>query len=147
MNIHGTNIIFLNAEQEVLLHLRDDIPDIPYPNQWGLPGGHRDAHETPEACILREIQEELGLTLPHVHLFAAAERSYGTEHTYWVRAHFQPEDIQLSEGQAVQWFPYHEIQQMELIYEDNRILDEFFTQRPFEDQTTCSSLLSTEPVP
>jgi 8-oxo-dGTP diphosphatase len=134
MKINGTNIILLNEQEEVLLHLRDDKPDIPYPNRWGLPGGHIDEPETPDECILREIKEELGLELQQVRLFVAAERSYGTEHTYWVRAHFRVEDITLTEGQGVQWFPYLEIQQMPLIYEDNRILDDFFTQRPFEEK-------------
>lgn len=134
MKINGTNIIFLNAEQKVLLHLRDDKPDIPYPNRWGLPDGHIDEPETPEECILREMQEELGLQLQHIRLFTAVERAYGTEHTYWVRAHFQPEEIHLSEGQGVQWFSYPEIQKMPLIYEDNRILDDFFAQRPFLEE-------------
>jgi 8-oxo-dGTP diphosphatase len=137
--INGTNIIFLNNEHQVLLHLRDDKPEIPYPNKWGLPGGHIDDSETPEECILREMQEELGLVLQNIRLFVAVERAYGTEHTYWVRAHFQPEEILLSEGQGVQWFSYAEIQKMSLIYEDNRILDDFFVQHPFEEE---ESLLS-----
>ncbi|HEY1349852.1 MAG TPA: NUDIX domain-containing protein [Ktedonobacteraceae bacterium] len=131
MNVNGTNIIFLNERQEVLLHLRDDKPDIPYPNRWGLPGGHIDEGETPEACILREMREELGLSLHNVALFTVADRSYGREHTYWARADFRPEDITLGEGQEIRWFSYPEIQGMALIYEDNRIIDDFFTHRPF----------------
>ncbi|HEU5378824.1 MAG TPA: NUDIX domain-containing protein [Ktedonobacteraceae bacterium] len=132
MRIDGTNLIFLNDQQEVLLHLRDDKPDIPYPNMWGIPGGHVGEGETPEECILREMQEELGLCLSEVFLFVAAERSYGREHTYWTRANFRPEDIALAEGQGIQWFSYAAIQRMTLIYEDNLILDDFFVQKPFE---------------
>jgi 8-oxo-dGTP diphosphatase len=132
MRVEGTNIIFLNENQEILLHLRDNKPDIPYPNMWGLPGGHVDEGETPEECIMREMREELGLSLHTVALFTAAERSYGREHTYWARASFRPEDITLGEGQGIRWFAYPEIQQMVLIYEDNRIVDEFFLRRPFE---------------
>lgn len=32
--------------------------------QWALPGGRLDPGETPEAGALRELEEELGLTLP-----------------------------------------------------------------------------------
>jgi 8-oxo-dGTP diphosphatase len=130
--IDGTNIIFVNDRQEVLLHLRDDKPDIPYPNMWGIPGGHISDGETPEECILREMKEELGLSLQGVRLFAATERSYGREHTYWKRANLHPEEVTLSEGQGIRWFSYPEIQQMTLIYEDNLILDDFFAQRPFD---------------
>jgi 8-oxo-dGTP diphosphatase len=132
MRVEGTNIIFLNENQEILLHLRDNKPDIPYPNMWGLPGGHVDEGETPEECIVREMREELGLSLQNVTLFTAAERSYGREHTYWAKANFCPEDITLGEGQGIRWFSYSEIQQIVLIYEDNCIVDEFFTCRPFE---------------
>lgn len=132
MPINGVNIIFLNSQRKILLHLRDDKPDIPYPNMWGLPGGHIDGIETPEECMLREIKEELGLVSSDIALFIAAKRSYGTEHTFWSRADFCSESIQLTEGQRVQWFSYPEIQQMQLIYEDNHIIDEFFTQHPFD---------------
>ena len=49
--------------QELLVILRDDRPDIPYPGHWDLPGGGREGVESPEACALRELNEELGLRL------------------------------------------------------------------------------------
>lgn len=130
--IDGTNIIFLNDQNTVLLQLRDNKPTIPYPNMWAIPGGHIDPGETPLACILREVKEELGIELNEAALFVAAERSYGREHTYWARARFLLEDVKLSEGQGVQWFTYDEIKNIQLIYEDNIIIEEFFQQRPFE---------------
>jgi len=34
----GVGIILLNSKKEVLLMLRDNIPSIPYPDCWDLPG-------------------------------------------------------------------------------------------------------------
>ena len=44
--------------------LRDDRPDISYPNLWDLPGGGREGEETPFETAARELHEELGLILP-----------------------------------------------------------------------------------
>jgi 8-oxo-dGTP diphosphatase len=131
--IDGTNIILLNDQNAVLLQLRDNKPTIPYPNMWAIPGGHIDKGETPLECILREVKEELGIELSNAALFMAAERSYGREHTYWARANFRLEDIKLSEGQGVRWFSHDEIKNIQLIYEDNLILEDFFQQKPFEN--------------
>ena len=50
--------------QDLLVIQRDDKPDIPYPGHWDLPGGGREADESPMGCALRETREEVGLVLP-----------------------------------------------------------------------------------
>lgn len=47
----------------ILTLRRDDRPGLPWPGLWDLPGGGREGDETPEACVLRELHEEFGLTL------------------------------------------------------------------------------------
>lgn len=54
-------ILFLGCDIAVIR--RDDIAGIDYPGCLDLPGGGREGAETPEACALRELQEELGLRL------------------------------------------------------------------------------------
>ena len=58
--------------------LRDDFDHIPYPNLWDLPGGARDAGETPFETVAREVREELGLHLPDnaVHWQSAFPANY-----------------------------------------------------------------------
>ncbi|MDW3224148.1 MAG: NUDIX hydrolase [Paracoccaceae bacterium] len=63
MPFTGAKIVLLMGDQLITI-LRDDRPDIPYPNHWDLPGGGREGRETPLHCALRETREELGLTVP-----------------------------------------------------------------------------------
>ncbi|MEM6587654.1 MAG: NUDIX hydrolase [Pseudomonadota bacterium] len=53
--------LFIGAHLAVIR--RDDKPGLPYRGHLDLPGGAREDTETPEACVLRELREELGLTL------------------------------------------------------------------------------------
>ena len=63
----GAKLVLL-AGDRLLVIRRDDIPTIPWPGLWDLPGGGREGDETPEACALRELAEETGLVLSHDRL-------------------------------------------------------------------------------
>lgn len=62
--------VALFCGNEILTYLRDDKPNIPYPGHWDLPGGGREGNESPQECVLRELEEEFGLTLPGERLVA-----------------------------------------------------------------------------
>jgi 8-oxo-dGTP diphosphatase len=51
---------------------------------WGLPGGARDSHETPEQAALRETYEETGVRPEQVAIAASAITAapFGTRWTY-----------------------------------------------------------------
>lgn len=48
---------------KLLIYMRDNVAHIPFPGMWDFPGGGREGNETPEACVLRELQEEFGIVL------------------------------------------------------------------------------------
>lgn len=58
----GTKLV-LTCGPAILVLRRDDIPTIPWPGFWDLPGGGLDPGETPVDCGLRELREETGLIL------------------------------------------------------------------------------------
>ncbi|MEL6550515.1 MAG: NUDIX hydrolase [Pseudomonadota bacterium] len=53
--------LFIGAR--LLVILRDEDRDIPWPGWWDFPGGGREGAETPEAVAIRETREEVGLAL------------------------------------------------------------------------------------
>lgn len=48
----------------LLAILRDTHSGLAWAGMWDLPGGGREGDESPESCLLREVEEELGLSLP-----------------------------------------------------------------------------------
>jgi 8-oxo-dGTP pyrophosphatase MutT (NUDIX family) len=53
--------IIVYEDGRILMQLRDDCPDIWYPNHWGLFGGGVEVGEDPEEALRRELYEELEL--------------------------------------------------------------------------------------
>ncbi len=69
---HGSKVaVFI--EDRLVVMLRDDRPDIPYPNMWDFPGGGREGDETPEQTAIRETYEEIGLMLEPQTLVGKSE--------------------------------------------------------------------------
>ena len=131
MKRKGASIIFINDKRQILLFLRDNIPDIPYPNMWDVPGGHVEKFENPEKCIIREMKEEMNLTLDQFELFSKIEFKDRIEYTFWARADFNIDEIELNEGQRLKWFTEDEAKKTQLAYGFNEIIKRFYSQAPF----------------
>ncbi len=133
----GTSIIFVrvdNNEPKVLLFLRDDKDDIPYPNCWDILGGHVEPGETPEECIAREMLEEIGVLIEPPTLFNKYRIKNRLEYTYWQPFSLDIDKIQLNEGQALRWFTEDEIRDMDdklFSFGFREVLFDFFRDRPF----------------
>lgn len=63
MSFIGAKAAFV-CDGAILTYLRDDKPGLRYANWWDLPGGGREGGESPQECLLREMEEEFGLRLP-----------------------------------------------------------------------------------
>ena len=134
--IRGASMLFLNNKKEILLLLRDDIPNIPFPNTWDILGGHMDENETPEKCIVREMKEEIGVDIGTPVLFRKTQLDDGIEYTFWKKADFDIEDINLHEGQKLQWFSEEEVKNTpdDKTYPGvKKIAAYFFEAKPFEN--------------
>lgn len=131
----GTSIIFLNNSNHVLLYLRDNKKGIPFPNCWDVLGGQVEGAETPEECIIREMNEEISVQLEDPDLFNVYNLDDRIEYTYWQRTNFDLNSLVLHEGQRLKWFSERDINKMsadELAFGFKPILLDFFHQKPFD---------------
>ncbi len=131
MKRKGSSIIFINEKSQILLFLRDNIPDLPYPNMWDVPGGHVESNESPEECIIREMKEEMDLDIDEFDLFSKVEFEDRIEYTFWAKADFGIDKIELMEGQKLKWFTRDDARKTPLAYGFNEIIEKFFTEAPF----------------
>ncbi len=125
----GAGILLLNSNNEVLLLLRDDKPEIPFPNMWDIPGGKVEVNETPEVAIRREMDEELGLNdLGKFKLFKIITSEKITDYIFWKRLDLIPSKIDLKEGQCIEYFDLEKIKKNKLAFNYNIVLEEFFNE-------------------
>jgi 8-oxo-dGTP diphosphatase len=122
-------MFFLNPRGEMLLLLRDNKPEIPYPNTWDVPGGHMEGSELPSECIRREMDEELpGLDLGNFRLYEIMELPQQVNYIFWTRIDTSEELLNkiLCEGQRVAWMSRAQIRNTEVAFGFGPIVEKFF---------------------
>jgi 8-oxo-dGTP diphosphatase len=86
---------------------------------WGLPGGARDSHESPEEAAIREAHEEAGLPghLVSVRATVVTAAASGTEWTYSTVVADAPEQLQTVpnfESAEMRWVGEDEVDELPL---------------------------------
>ena len=78
---------------------------------WEFPGGKIESGETVEACIVREIQEELGVTLRILQKFTDVIYEYPdkTVHLHFFLAEIASGELTCKEHNALAWITADEI--------------------------------------
>ncbi|HMN16546.1 MAG: NUDIX domain-containing protein [Ignavibacteriota bacterium] len=123
----GAGIILLNKKNQVLLLLRDNKADIPFPNMWDIPGGRVEHNESPEFTVRREMFEELGIVdLGDIDLFKIYSSEDLVDYIFWKRIDLNPAAIELKEGQRIEYFDLSRIRSTKLAFEYNIVLEEFY---------------------
>jgi 8-oxo-dGTP diphosphatase len=85
---------------------------MPLPGKWEFPGGKVEEGEAPEACLIREIREELAIDIRIFGALQPSEFSYTSQKTIRLipfLATWEAGDIRLLEHSEVKWIGPEEL--------------------------------------
>lgn len=91
-------IAILCQDGKFLCQLRDDVPNIRYPGNWALFGGHIEPGEIPEVAVLRELKEEISYAPASVSLFCCDVEGDVVRHVFHSQLSVDVKDLVLLEG-------------------------------------------------
>jgi 8-oxo-dGTP diphosphatase len=100
-------VLLFDRRGRLLIYLRDDKAEIPFPNHWDFFGGHVEEGEKPAEALIREVKEELGFHLQEYDFFREYVCHEGEDvypnikYLYWAKIDKVAEDLALYEGQRL----------------------------------------------
>ncbi len=125
----ATALLF-DKDNRLLIYLRDNKPEIAYPNYWDLFGGLVEPGESPQQALLREINEELNVDVSHYQLLFTVDTddligNPNRKYVFLVPTHYAYESFQLQEGQCLKAIRLKEYTQYEFANVLSSILASF----------------------
>ncbi len=126
-------VLFWDQHQRLCLQLRDAFPDIPAPGQWGTFGGQIESGETPLVAAIRELEEELGISLTPDQLtpFAISASPRGVRlFTHLCTRTIEPHEITLREGAGFAYLTKSQLDSLPILPAVQTVLHHFFETFP-----------------
>lgn len=104
-------IAILYQNNQFLLQLRDNIPNIVYPGHWGLFGGHLEIDESPDIAVKRELIEEIGYAPPNLREFGCYSDAKVVRHVYYAQLATELNKLDLHEGWDMDFLTIAQVEQ------------------------------------
>jgi 8-oxo-dGTP diphosphatase len=80
---------------------------------WEFPGGKLESGESPEECLVRELQEEMGIEIAPYAWFGVNEHDYGTVRIKLIAylAKYSTGEIRLADHDEYRWVNREELRE------------------------------------
>jgi ADP-ribose pyrophosphatase YjhB (NUDIX family) len=111
---------------ELLLLLRDNVPDLVGANCWSLPGGIVEKGETYDEGLRRELKEEINLVPVAIIFWGKVKYQSGRISSYYFAKLSEDEIKSLKlgdEGQKMEFFDFENIKKLPLFGSIKKIID------------------------
>lgn len=122
----SAHVLFVDPAARVLLRLRDDRPNLPYPGQWDLVGGAVEFRETIREAARREVAEEIGLDVVGLEYFGEYPENGVDNNAFLAPLGVPLEQLVLTEGQRLVYASEAEAFALDLVPWVARLLRDFF---------------------
>lgn len=127
--VRTVSAILQSPDGRFLLQLRDDNPKIQYRNFWTAFGGAIEPGETPEQCLRRELEEEIGFIAKDVTPWRIIPWKGFLVHVFEVPIDKEVSDLVLNEGADMRFFTKDDILGMDLAFCFSEVYLDYFDER------------------
>ena len=120
--------LYNHRTKEILLHKRDAKADV-NPNKWGFFGGSSEKGETPQACCLREWNEELGIKVLEKDLILVSDylnvKRNTWRYVFYAHSDLSKSEMVLGEGEDFDWIALSKVFEYDITEKTRQDLETF----------------------
>lgn len=124
MNTLKVTCAIIENNNKILCAQRSETMKLPL--KWEFPGGKIETNESPEACLKREIREELGIEIDILEQLPSFKHSYSANFSielFPFRCNCLTQEIHLAEHKQIKWLSLEELKDLDWAKADVPIVD------------------------